>query len=356
MKKLQIAIIVMVLLLSTGAGIAVPAVFSSQTPRDTPTPGGTATRVRDTATSDPTATETNTDTPPPTMTEMQVTSTDEPTATDDPTFTPEPPTATPTAVDTPTPRVRPTTAVPPSPTERVRPTLTLEPTNTPDVDFTHTPTITRQPTATGVLPSPTITRWPTPTPTGSRSSTSTPYPTLTPSPRPVHTPTRTPEPVRARVALATVDWDRLIYVDPSVTPTPTPSLTPTIPPLITITANEIIVSENVRRSLKIELPPLYRGVTFLSYIIVVVSLGMMSAVVWQRRKITRFPRVVYWLFWLIHAAVYFTALILNSIGLLTIDYSDIFFLKWSILLTFHIILTGAIVTIVTFLKGVDTSG
>ena len=129
-----------------------------------------------------------------------------------------------------------------------------------------------------------------------------------------------------------------------------------IPPLITITANEIIVSENVRRSLKIELPTLYRGVTFLSYIIVVVSLGMMSAVVWQRRKITRFPRVVYWLFWLIHAAVYFTALILNSIGLLTIDYSDIFFLKWSILLTFHIILTGAIVTIVTFLKGVDTSG
>jgi len=354
MKKLQIAIIVMVLLLSTGAGIAVPAVFSSQTPRDTPTPGGTATRVRDTATSDPTATETNTDTPPPTMTEMQVTSTDEPTATDDPTFTPEPPTATPTAVDTPTPRVRPTTAVPPSPTERVRPTLTLEPTNTPDVDFTHTPTITRQPTATGVLPSPTITRWPTPTPTGSRSSTSTPYPTLTPSP--VRTPTRTPEPVRARVALATIDWDRLIYVDPSATPTPTPSLTPTIPALITVTANEIIVSENVRRSVKIELPPLYRGVTFLSYIIVVVSLGMMSAVVWQRRKITRFPRVVYWLFWLIHAAVYFTALILNSIGLLTIDYSDIFFLKWSILLTFHIILTGAIVTIVTFLKGVDTSG
>jgi len=354
MKKLQIAIIVMVLLLSTGAGIAVPAVFSSQTPRDTPTPGGTATRVRDTATSDPTATETNTDTPPPTMTEMQVTSTDEPTATDDPTFTPEPPTATPTAVDTPTPRVRPTTAVPPSPTERVRPTLTLEPTNTPDVDFTHTPTITRQPTATGVLPSPTITRWPTPTPTGSRSSTSTPYPTLTPSP--VRTPTRTPEPVRARVALATIDWDRLIYVDPSATPTPTPSLTPTIPALITVTANEIIVSENVRRSVKIELPPLYRGVTFLSYIIVVVSLGMMSAVVWQRRKVTRFPRVVYWLFWLIHAAVYFTALILNSIGLLTIDYSDIFFLKWSILLTFHIILTGAIVTIVTFLKGVDTSG
>jgi len=354
MKKLQIAIIVMVLLLSTGAGIAVPAVFSSQTPRDTPTPGGTATRVRDTATSDPTATETNTDTPPPTMTEMQVTSTDEPTATDDPTFTPEPPTATPTAVDTPTPRVRPTTAVPPSPTERVRPTLTLEPTNTPDVDFTHTPTITRQPTATGVLPSPTITRWPTPTPTGDRSSTSTPYPTLTPSP--VRTPTRTPEPVRARVALATIDWDRLIYVDPSATPTPTPSLTPTIPALITVTANEIIVSENVRRSVKIELPPLYRGVTFLSYIIVVVSLGMMSAVVWQRRKITRFPRVVYWLFWLIHAAVYFTALILNSIGLLTIDYSDIFFLKWSILLTFHIILTGAIVTIVTFLKGVDTSG
>src|SRR4030067_20489 len=44
MKKLQIAIIVMVLLLSTGAGIAVPAVFSSQTPRDTPTPGGTATQ------------------------------------------------------------------------------------------------------------------------------------------------------------------------------------------------------------------------------------------------------------------------------------------------------------------------
>ena len=354
MKKLQIAIIVMVLLLSTGAGIAVPAVFSSQTPRDTPTPGGTATRVRDTATSDPTATETNTDTPPPTMTEMQVTSTDEPTATDDPTFTPEPPTATPTAVDTPTPRVRPTTAVPPSPTERVRPTLTLEPTNTPDVDFTHTPTITRQPTATGVLPSPTITRWPTPTPTGDRSSTSTPFPTLTPSP--VRTPTRTPEPVRARVALATIDWDRLIYVDPSATPTPTPSLTPTIPALITVTANEIIVSENVRRSVKIELPPLYRGVTFLSYIIVVVSLGMMSAVVWQRRKVTRFPRVVYWLFWLIHAAVYFTALILNSIGLLTIDYSDIFFLKWSILLTFHIILTGAIVTIVTFLKGVDTSG
>ena len=353
MKKLQIAIIVMVLLLSTGAGIAVPAVFSSQTPRDTPTPGGTATRVRDTATSDPTATETNTDTPPPTMTEMQVTSTDEPTATDDPTFTPEPPTATPTAVDTPTPRVRPTTAVPPSPTERVRPTLTLEPTNTPDVDFTHTPTITRQPTATGVLPSPTITRWPTPTPTGSRSSTSTPYPTLTPSP--VRTPTRTPEPVRARVALATIDWDRLIYVDPSATPTPTPSLTPTIPALITVTANEIIVSENVRRSVKIELPPLYRGVTFLSYIIVVVSLGMMSAVVWQRRKVTRFPRVVYWLFWLIHAAVYFTALILNSIGLLTIDYSDIFFLKWSILLTFHIILTGAIVTVVTFLKGVDAS-
>ena len=354
MKKLQIAIIVMVLLLSTGAGIAVPAVFSSQTPRDTPTPGGTATRVRDTATSDPTATETNTDTPPPTMTEMQVTSTDEPTATDDPTFTPEPPTATPTAVDTHTPRVRPTTAVPPSPTERVRPTLTLEPTNTPDVDFTHTPTITRQPTATGVLPSPTITRWPTPTPTGDRSSTSTPYPTLTPSP--VRTPTRTPEPVRARVALATIDWDRLIYVDPSATPTPTPSLTPTIPALITVTANEIIVSENVRRSVKIELPPLYRGVTFLSYIIVIASLGMMSAVVWQRRKITRFPRVVYWLFWLIHAAVYFTALILNSIGLLTIDYSDIFFLKWSILLTFHIILTGAIVTIVTFLKGVDTSG
>ena len=158
------------------------------------------------------------------------------------------------------------------------------------------------------------------------------------------------------MALATVDWDRLIYVDPSATPTPTPSLTPTIPALITVTANEIIVSENVRRSVKIELPPLYRGVTFLSYIIVVVSLGMMSAVVWQRRKITRFPRVVYWLFWLIHAAVYFTALILNSIGLLTIDYSDIFFLKWSILLTFHIILTGAIVTIVTFLKGMDASG
>ena len=352
MKKLQIAIIVVVLILSTGAGIAVPAVFSSQLPRDTPTPGGTATRVRDTATSEPTATETNTDTPPPTMTEMQVTSTDEPTAI--PTSTPDPPTDTPTAVDTPTPRVRPTTAVPPSPTERVRPTPTPEPTDTPDVDFTHTPTITRQPTATGVLPSPTITRWPTPTPTGDRSSTSTPYPTLTPSP--VRTPTRTPEPVRARVALATIDWDRLIYVDPSATPTPTPSLTPTIPALITVTANEIIVSENVRRSVKIELPPLYRGVTFLSYIIVVVSLGMMSAVVWQRRKITRFPRVVYWLFWLIHAAVYFTALILNSIGLLTIDYSDIFFLKWSILLTFHIILTGAIVTIVTFLKGVDTSG
>jgi len=354
MKKLQIAIIVMVLILSTGAGIAVPAVFSSQLPRDTPTPGGTATRVRDTATSEPTATETNTDTPPPTMTEMQVTSTDEPTAI--PTSTPDPPTDTPTAVDTPTPRVRPTTAVPPSPTERVRPTPTPEPTDTPDVDFTHTPTITRQPTATGVLPSPTITRWPTPTPTGDRSSTSTPYPTLTPSPRPVHTPTRTPEPVRARVALATVDWDRLIYVDPSATPTPTPSLTPTIPVLITVTANEIIVSENVRRSLKIELPPLYRGVTFLSYIIVIASLGMMSAVVWQRRKITRFPRVVYWLFWLIHAAVYFTALILNSIGLLTIDYSDIFFLKWSILLTFHIILTGAIVTVVTFLKGMDASG
>src|SRR3990172_8896061 len=265
-----------------------------------------------------------------------------------PTFTDTP---IPTETNTPT-STNTKTLVPPSPTV----TFTRNPTAT---KITPSPTITRQPTATEELPQPTVTRQPTLTftptitltPTVTKTPTRTPTSTVTqhnqiirtstPAPIKITTPTNTITVIPTTNIVATIVED----VFPESTPTSTATETPTSTPIprVVVTGNEVRIPENIPKSVLIELSRFYKILDFINYFLTIISLAIMGSYLYKiRSDLRRLITVLYVFTWLVDSLLYHTALILNKIGFLTIEYSDIFFLKWSILLRFHILIAGAL--------------
>ena len=308
--------------------------------------------IEDTSTS--TSTETLTPTPIDTLVPT-FTDTPTPTETNTPTSTnTETPTSTPTDepnTSTPIPTETPTkTLIPPTPTV----TFTKNPTAT---EITPSPTLTRQPTATEELPQPTITRQPTltftptitltttvtKTPTKTFTSTATQHNqiirTSTPVPIKITTPTNTIIPTTNIVATIIED----VFPEPTPTPTATETLTSTPIPKVVITGEEVRIPENIPKSVLIELSRFYKILDYINYFLTIISLAIMGSYLYKiRSDLRRLITVLYVFTWLVDSLLYHTAFILNKIGFLTIEYSDIFFLKWSILLRFHILIAGAL--------------
>src|SRR3990172_10718673 len=257
-----------------------------------------------------------------------------PTGTPTNTWTPWP-TATETGTSTPTITRQPT-ATPITPT----PTITRRPTLTPSLTLFPTSTITRQPTATEVIPTTTLTRQPTLTPKPENTKapietaviptqiiiTIRPFRTLTPSPPPLptwtSTSTRTPTPTA------------------SVTPTPTETFLSTITttPEVIVSTDEVIIPKDLPQAVRLEQPSIFRIVDFLSLILSIYGIINIGLMIYRWKKWS----LVYIIVWLFHATVYLAALFMNYFGFLTIEYSDVIFIRWSRLLIFHILLVGAL--------------
>jgi len=271
-----------------------------------------------------TATEILTDTPTP-----------EPTSTEEPTNTQtEVPTRTPTEIPT----------VTPTHTEKP-PKITDTPTPTRDFYYTKTPTITRQPTATPITPTATITRFPTSTSTKTLTPTSrvpTSFPTTTP--RPTRYPTYTPYPTQTDLPTYT----------PNPTYTPKPTYTPIVLIIVapteipittegvTITNEGVTIEKNVTQPVKIELPISFKIINYLGFALTFMGTYFMSTFLFERKNRNRIWGNIYVLIFLLNSMIYYTAWFLNEWGFLTIEYSDIFFMKWRMLLLFHILLSGTI--------------
>jgi hypothetical protein len=296
----------------------------------------------------------------PTLTE---TPTEVPTNTSTPTLTNTPtPTSTPEPSNTPTDKPTATstnTLVPPSPTV----TFTRQPTAT---EIIPPPTLTRQPTATEIIPTATLTRNPTKTntPTITNTSTKTNTPTRTPYIEPTRTitptrrvfptftslPTSTLTPTPTLNVISTRIDD--VFPEPTLTSTPTdtPTITPT--PRVIITKDEVLIPKNITKPIRISLSLSFRILDYLSYAITIVSITLMALYLLKNRDNKKASiKMLYIVTYLINSLLYHTALILNWAGFLTIEYSDIFFIKWSIVLRFHILLSGLIILIVTVWTG-----
>lgn len=279
--------------------------------------------IEPTDTETPTPTSTETLTPTPTLTPTS-TNTVTPTYTKQPSPTPITPTPTYTKM--------------PSPTSTpVTPTLTKQPTATP---ITPTVTLTKQPTATPVTPTLTLTRKPTATLTPTRTPWIFKTATRTHTPRPTWTrvpsPTLTPSPTATATRTLRPTSQLLIGIPIS---TPHPTLTPE--PEVIINATQITIPEAVPQSVIIELSERWLVFGWINYLLAIACFSLLVGYFTRHDKWQRL-HWIYVLSWLVNNILYYTALHLNRAGLLTIEYSSVFFLKWEILLRFHILFLSLI--------------
>lgn len=310
-------------------------------PTKTATPTSTNTPITPTSTSTPTftntPTKTATNTVVPTPTE---TSTPQPTITNTPppTWTQPPPTSTPTATATNLPT--PTKTATPTPV----PTWTMEPSKSP------TPTLTRQPTATKTLK-------PTLVPTWTKTEDSKP-PTHIPTKTPTRTkrpPTKTPTPTDTNTLLPSFTPSYTPTNTPTETLTPTPVFTDaptdTTTPEVIVEPNEVIIPPNPPQAIRIQQSSLFRFIDFLNYFLSISLTAAMVFIAYMLRKsFKRWKHLLTVFTFLVNSTIYHTALILNYLNLLTIDYSDLIFVRWGILLRLHILLVGATMLALVYLE------
>jgi len=113
----------------------------------------------------------------------------------------------------------------------------------------------------------------------------------------------------------------------------------------------VVVPEDLPIPVRVDLPNLFRVLEYSSYLLTIVSIAIFSIFMYQKRKnLEIMIRSVIVYLWLINMLLYHTAIILSRIGFLAIEYSDIFFLKWGIILRFHILLGGIFMLLFAFLE------
>ena len=80
------------------------------------------------------------------------------------------------------------------------------------------------------------------------------------------------------------------------------------------------------------------------------------ALMFYRRYYTHPMHLIYVATWMMHYLVFAMAKALNGLGLLTLEYSDVLFVRWAILINFHILVIGALTVIVGYLDGKKPRG
>jgi hypothetical protein len=128
----------------------------------------------------------------------------------------------------------------------------------------------------------------------------------------------------------------------TLSPTPTPI------PKVTVTFNEVRVPDQIRQSLIIELALQWKVLDWITFFFSLGSLTLLALYI--RTKPVQRIHLTYIATWLLNNILYYSALFLNRAGFLTIEYSDLFFLKWAVLLRFHIVLSGTILLVQLFIR------
>jgi len=107
--------------------------------------------------------------------------------------------------------------------------------------------------------------------------------------------------------------------------------------------DEVHIPEDLPKALHIDLPIGWRIMDWINLLLAIGGFGLLAVFLCSHRE--RWVHLTYVLTWLGHVVLFYTALLLNRYGFFTIEYSDIFFLKWSILLRFHILLAGVLMVV-----------
>jgi hypothetical protein len=137
----------------------------------------------------------------------------------------------------------------------------------------------------------------------------------------------------------------------NITATETPADTP----VVVVNEEEVIIPPDTAQVVNLEQTPRTRITEIVNMLLAIVGL-VAIALMFYRKYVTRPMHLIYVASWLAHYLLYAIANTLNLLSLLTIDYSDVLFVRWSILLNFHMLLIGAATVLIVYLNGGKAHG
>jgi hypothetical protein len=137
----------------------------------------------------------------------------------------------------------------------------------------------------------------------------------------------------------------------NITATETPADTP----VVVVNEEVVIIPPDTAQVVTIEQKAPIRITEIINMLLAIVGLVAIALLLY-RKYVTRPMHLIYVASWFVHYLLFAIASTLNLLGLLTIDYSDVLFVRWSILLNFHMLLIGAATVLIVYMNGGKAHG
>jgi hypothetical protein len=137
----------------------------------------------------------------------------------------------------------------------------------------------------------------------------------------------------------------------SSTLTPTIAIaTPVDTPVVVVNEEVVIIPPDTAQVVTIEQKAPIRITEIINMILAIAGL-VGVALMFYRGYAVKPLHLIYVATWMMHYLLFSVANILNLLGLLTLAYSDVLFIRWRVLLNFHILFIGTLTVIVAYMNG-----
>jgi hypothetical protein len=131
--------------------------------------------------------------------------------------------------------------------------------------------------------------------------------------------------------------------------------TPADTPVVIVNEEVVVIPPDTAQVVRLEQNPPIRITEVVNMFLAIAGL-VAVALMFYRRYVTKPMHLIYVSTWMVHYLVFAMAKVLNELGQLTLEYSDVLFVRWAILVNFHILIIGAGTVIVAYLDGKKPRG